>query len=172
MSCILSKGIGLGCLDSTAGIKAVYIANFNKTGTTFSVDSNDAITGMTSTETWYEYNFRKQTSSFAEEGTLSVENGTNFYVPTLTMVFHKLESTKRNAVLMLAKSDTHVIVKTQNDDYWIAGKVNAMNLTTTSVASGLAFGDLNGYTLALTGAEPALAQEVSAAAFATLTVSQ
>jgi len=171
MSCILTNGIGLGCLDSTGGIKSIFIANFNATGTTFSADTEGIITGMTSSETFFEYNFRKQTSSFAEEGTLSVENGTNFYIPTVTMVFHKLESTKRNAVLLLAKADTHVIVQTQNDDYWIAGKVNAMNLTTTSVATGLSFGDLNGYTIALTGAEPELAQEISAAAFATLSTS-
>lgn len=172
MSCILTNGIGLGCLDSTGGLKNVYIANYDQTGTTFSADASSVITGITTSETFYKYQFRKQTSSFTEEGALSVENGTNFYTPTVTMVFHKLESTKRNAVLLLAKADTHVIVETQNGDYWLAGKVNAMNLTTTSSASGLAFGDLNGYTISLTGAEPELAQEVSAAAFATLTISQ
>ena len=170
MDCILENGIGLGCLDSTGGVKAVFVANFNTTGTTFTEDANQIITGVTSSETFYQYRFRKQTSSFTEESTLSVENGTNFYVPTVSMVFQKLETSKRNALLLLAKADTHVIVQTQNDDYWVVGKVNAMNLTTTSVATGQAFGDLNGYTIALTGAEPALAQEMTAAAFATLTV--
>ncbi len=170
MACILNAGVALGCLDSTGGIKNVYIANFDAVGTTFTEDSNEVITGITTTETFFKYNFRKQTSSFTEEGTLSVENGTNFYVPTVSMVFHKLETAKRNAVLLLAKADTHVIVETQNGDYWLVGKVNGMNLTTTSVATGQAFGDLNGYTLALVGAEPALAQEIDAAAFASLTI--
>lgn len=169
--CILNGGVSLGCLDSSGGIKNVFIGNFNATGTTFTEDAEQVITGITSTETFYTYKFRKQTSSMTEEGTLSVENGTNFYVPTVSMVFHKLETLKRNSLLLLAKADTHVIVQTQNDDYWLLGKVNAMNLTTTSVATGQAFGDLNGYTVALTGAEPALAQEMSASAFAMLTIS-
>lgn len=168
-NCILTSGIPLGCLDSTGGIKNVYVANY--TGSTSFAESADAtITGITSSETFYTFKFRNQTSNFTEEGTHSVENGTNFWTQTVDMTFHKLETAKRNAMLLLAKADTHVIVQTQNDDYWLVGKVNGANLLSSTSAAGLAYGDLNGYTVSLVGTEPEMAQEISAAAFATLTV--
>jgi len=171
MSCILNSGIPLGCLDSTAGLKSVLIGKFNATGTTFTEDSNQVITGITSTETFYQFKFRKQTGNFTEELAVSVENGTKMNTQTLTLIFHKLETAKRNAILLLAKTDLHVIVETQNGEYWFLGKVNAMNLTTGSGASGQAFGDLNGYTLVFGGVEPDYAYEISSTAVGTLTTS-
>lgn len=169
-TCILTSGIPLGCLDSTGGIKNVYVGKF--TGTTvFSTNVDSIITGITSSETFYTFKFRNQTSNFTEEGGHSVENGTNFWTQTVTMTFHKLESTKRNAILLLAKTDTHVIVETQNNDFWLVGKVNGANLITSTSATGQAFGDLNGYVIGLVGTEPEIAQEISTAAFNTLTVS-
>jgi len=171
MSCILTNGIPLGCLDSTGGIKNVYIGKYDATGTTFAADSTGLITGVTSSETFYTYKFRKQTSSFTEEGGHSVENGTNFYTQTCTLSFHKLQTASRNAILLLAKTDTHVIVETQNGDYWVVGKVNGANLLTSTSETGQAFGDKNGYVIGLVGAEPEMAQEMSSTAFGTLTVS-
>ena len=170
MPCVLTSGIPLGCLDSTGGIKNVYVAKFDATGTTFSANSESQITGITSSESFFTFKFRNQTSSFAEEGSHSVENGTNMWTQTVTMVFHKLESAKRNAILLLAKTDTHVIVQTQNDDYWVIGKINSANLLSSASAAGQAFADLNGYTISLVATEPEMAQELTAAAFATLTV--
>ena len=171
MSCILTNGIPLGCIDSTGGIKNVYIAKYNTTGTTFTEDATEVITGVTSSETWYEFKFRNQTSNLAEEGGHSTENGTNFWTQTVSMIFHKLETSKRNAIYLLAKTDTQIVVQTQNDDYWVVGKVNGTNLLTSASATGQAFGDLNGYTIGMVGTEPKMAQEISAAAFATLTTS-
>ena len=69
------------------------------------------------------------------------------------------------------KTDLHIIVQTQNDDYWLVGKVNGANLLTSASATGQAFGDLNGYTIGLVGTEPSMVQEITSTAFDTLTVS-
>jgi hypothetical protein len=170
MSCILTNGIPLGCLDSTGGIKNVLIAKYDDAATSFT-EAAGVITAITSTETFYQFKFRNQTSSFTEEGGHSVENGTNFWTQTVNMIFHKLETDKRNAILLLAKTDLHIIVETQNGDYWMVGKSNGANLTASASATGQAYGDLNGWTIALTGTEPEPANEIDSAVIATLTIS-
>jgi len=169
-TCVLTSGIPLACLESTGGVKNVYIGAFSDT-TTFTYDADDVIDTVTSTETFYTFKFRPQTATFSEEGSHSIENGTNFWTQILSMVFHKMDAAKRNNILLLAGTSMHVIVETQNGDYWWVGLANGANLTASSATAGQGYGDLNGYNMTITGLEPKLATELSSAAFATLTIS-
>ena len=172
MTCILDSGIPLGC-SSTGGIKRVLIANYDPAsvfGENATVPVEGQIDVISSTQTWYEYYFRPQTSVYGEEGTHSTENGTFFYSQNVTMTFHKLEVAKRNAILLLAMADLHIIVQTQNGDYWLVGEKNGANTTASLSSAGQAFGDLNGYTITLTGSEPELARAVTSAAIITLDI--
>ena len=169
-NCVLTEGIPLACLESTGGIKNVYIGAFSDS-TTFTFDADDIIDTVTSAETFYTFKFRPQTSTYGEEGAYSVENGTQFQTQTLSMVFHKMDAAKRNNILLLGGTSMHVIVETQNGDYWWAGLVNGANLTASTTAAGLAYGDKNGYDLTITGLEPKMANQLSQTAFDTLTIS-
>lgn len=164
------ESIVLGCVDSSGGIKTVYIANYNETGTTFSADSTNEITGITSSESWYTFSFRPETSFLTETGSHAPLNGTNFWTDNVNMTFHKLETAKRNAISLLTTTDSQLIVKTQNGDYWLVGEVNGANVDASTAQSGQAFGDLNGYTINLAAKEPQMMKAVSAAAVATLTI--
>jgi len=168
-NCVLTSGIPLACQDNVGGIKNVYIGAFSDS-TTFTYDASDVIATVVSAETYYTFKFRPQTASFGEEGSHSVENGTNFWTQNLTMAFHKMDAAKRNNILLLAKTSMHVIVETQNGDYWWLGLVNGCNLTASSSAAGQSFGDLNGYNLSLAGLEPKLATELPTSVFALLTI--
>jgi hypothetical protein len=170
-NCVLTSGIPLACTESTGGVKNVYIAAYNEAGTSFTYDANDVIDTVTTTETFYTFKFRPQTASFTEEGTHSVENGTNFWTQTLAMVFHKMDADKRNNLLLLAGADLHVIVETQNGDYWFMGLKNGANLSASTVSAGQGYGDLNGYNYTITGLEPKTAHELSSTAFGLLTIS-
>ena len=170
-SCVLTAGIPLACTESTGGVKNVYIGAYNESGTTFTYDAANIIDTVTSSETFYTYKFRPQTASYGEEGSHSIENGTNFWTQTLSMIFHKLDAAKRNQILLLAGSDLHVIVETQNGDYWWVGLKNGANLTGSTAGAGKAYGDLNGYNLTIVGLEPKLAHQLDATAFGTLTIS-
>ena len=65
-NCVLTEGIPLACLDSTGGVKNVYIGAFSDS-TTFTYDVDDIIDTVTSTETFYTFKFRAQTAGFTEE---------------------------------------------------------------------------------------------------------
>ena len=168
-TCTLTAGIPLACLESTGGIKNVYIAAFSD-ATTFTL-TGDIITTAVSTETFYTFKFRPQTSSLNEEGSHSLENGTNFWTQTLAMIFHKMETSKRNNLLLLAGTQMHAIVETQNGDYWLMGKENGCYLTASTSSTGQGYGDLSGYNITIAGTEPKMATEMDSATFGTLTVS-
>ena len=161
--------IPIECMDNTGGIKNVYIAAFNEDNT-YTYDTDESILTVTSAETFYTFKFRPQTSSYSEEGTHSVENGTNFWTQTLAMIFHKMDADKRNKMLLLAQTSMSVVVEDQNGTYWFVGLVNGANTTASTNSAGQAYGDLNGYNITITGQEPLSAHELSAAGFATLTI--
>ena len=171
MSCILDTGIQIGCVDSIAGIRRVLIANFNETAVfTEAAGIVTAIAYTSPAETFYQFKFLPQTANLGQEGAHSLENGTVFYTQTVSMQFHKLDTAKRNAILLLAKLNSHVIVEDQNGTYWLVGRTNAAYVSASTANTGQAYGDLSGFTVALTALEPQLAIEVTSAAIATLTI--
>ena len=170
-NCVLTEGIPLACLDSTGGVKNVYIAAFDD-DTVFTYDADDVIDTVTNVGlTFYTFKFRPQTASYGEELTKSLENGTTFWTQTLSMIFHKMDAAKRNNMLLLAGTSMHVIVETQNGDYWWLGLANGADVSANTSGAGQSYGDLNGYNLTITGLEPVMAHELSSTAFASLTIS-
>ncbi len=169
MNCILESGIALECLSNTGGIRNVYIGAYSD-DTAFTYGTDGEIDTVTSTESFYTFKFRPQTSGFTEEATISVENGTNFFTQNVTMTFHKMDAVKRNTILLLLQTTTHVVVEDQNGLFWWVGLANGANMTTTTTAAGTSYGDLNGYSITVTGLEPTAATNLSDAGFATLTI--
>lgn len=174
-NCLLTGGYQLGCKDNTGGIQKVYITNYDDdTIYTYDADNSiltalDAATGLIA-PTYYTFEQRNENAEFTQEGQHSIENGTNFWIQTVNMIFHKNEADLRNTLLLLAKSSLTVIILDQNGRYWLLGKQNGAELTASSASMGKAYGDLNGTTLSIEGREPETADEFSAAAFATLTI--
>jgi hypothetical protein len=169
-NCVLTNGIPLACQDSVGGVKTVYIGAYSDT-TTFTYDVDDVIDTVASTETFYTFKFRPQSAANSEEGNHSLENGTNFYTQTLTMNFPKADAAKRNVLKLLAKTAMHVIVEDNNGTYWWLGLVNGADLSASTTSNGQAFGDLSGLALTILGNEPQPMYELSATAFASLTLS-
>ena len=171
MACNLSAGYGLDsfCRDSVGGIQKVYIGNFTSNAT-YDLDGNNEITGVTSGATYYTFDTAKETGEFNETLQASIENGTLFYEQTLGLVFHKNSSTLRDSLLVLAQAKLTVIVLDQNGVYWLLGKINGCDTTEGTRGFGKAYGDLNGFTINVVGKEPLPAFLISAAGFATLTI--
>ena len=168
-TCTLTAGIPLACLSSTGGVKNVSIAAFKDDAVW--TELNGEITDLTNGNTFYQYKFRPQTAAWNDEGNHSVENGTDFYTQTVTMTFHKMETTKRNNLLVLKGTQMHVIVETQNGDFWLLGYKNGMNMTASSGGTGQGYADLNGYNITLSGSEPDMAIPMTTAAIASVTFS-
>ena len=164
-TCDITSGFTLGCRDNTGGLKNIYILSG-------SVDSTAGTTGLISelsgSGSFYKFELTRQTGDFTEAITANTENGTIFYEQTVNAPFHKLQSSTRNQVRVLAKNpDIRMIVETNNGSedgvgtFFYLGQTRGMSLSGGQGASGTAFGDLNGYTMTFTGQEPEPASELS-----------
>ena len=169
MSCILQNGIGLGCKDSLGGIKEVYIASF--TGDeVYTYDAEDIIDTMTVTENFYTFKQRNEQGEFVQTGNHSVENGTNWWSQVVSLIFTKNSAEDRNTLKVLAQSTLLVIVKDQNDLYWLVGQTNGCDLISSTQSAGKSYSDLNGTTVSIEGKEPATARLIDSVAFGDLPV--
>lgn len=169
MTCPLTTGFNLDCRDSNGGIEAIWLGTYSASDSFTTASS--VITGVTlsPSRTFYKYEFRKQTSQVTETITGSTENGTIFYEQLVEINLEKMETTKRNEIMLLAQNRLYVIVKDNNGKYWWYGLTRGTELNTGNAASGTAFGDRNGYNLQFSGQEPEMAQEVAEAVIATIT---
>ena len=169
MACILASGIALGCKDSLGGIKEAYIGSFSAL-TTYTYDADDIIDTVTLGASFFTFAQRNEQGEFTQTGNHSVENGTNFWSQMVNLIFTKNDADNRNVLKVLAQSTLTIIVKDQNNLYWIIGQDNGADLIASTVGAGKAYGDLNGSTVSFEGKESAPARQVSQTAFDSLTV--
>lgn len=168
MACDLTAGISsLGC-KNPGGVKTIYLAN--KENVTSITSSSGEVTGITmSTSTqFYEFVLPKNTGSFTENYNVSPENGSVFYEQVLTLGFRKMQAAIRNTIMILNQANLIAIVLDNAGTYWLIGETNGCEVTEGSGSTGAAMGDKNGYSLTITGQEPAAAQEVDSTIIAAL----
>jgi len=164
MACLLTTGYTLGCRDSIGGIQEVFIGNFSA-GATYVLDANDVITTFSgATVSYYKFEQEMETGQFNQTGAYSTENGTVFFNQELLLTFHKNDATLRNQLLVLSQANMSVIVKDQRGLYWLMGYQNGVRATAGAMNTGKAYGDLNGFTITLSGKEPEPAVNISATA--------
>jgi hypothetical protein len=161
----LTAGFTLDCNDSNGGIDKIFIANGAVEAITASAGVVTAITVGGSALTpsdFFAFEVPRQTSSFTETINVSQENGTVFYDQALTMVFNKMEATKRNQILLMAEATSMVVVfKDNNGKYFSVGLEKGAFMSAGSAASGTAYGDRSGYEITISGTESAPSYEVT-----------
>lgn len=167
-SCLVTSNICKGCRDNVGGIKAAYIVAGCVTGTT--VDGTGKIlTVGAASGTVFTFQVEKNTSSFVETITASLENGSVFYQQDLTLVFFKLDQAKRNQIRLLAQNtDMKVFVETNDGSIFYLGEDFGMFLSAGTGESGTTFGDRNGYSITLQGLEKEPARELAGSLSSTL----
>ena len=154
MACDLTHGRLEVCKEFVGGIKAVYFIPYGALGaiTYGTTDASDRITTIAGTLSLYKYEL-KGANSFEQTITSSRENGTTFAEQTLTFTIKGLDATTTKQVKLLAWGRPHVVIKTNANNFFIAGLEHGMDVTTGLIANGTAMGDLNGYTFTLVGQE-------------------
>lgn len=153
MSCNLVQGNEVQCRDSVGGIKEVYIANFsNVLSATATSGQVSAITMAGSTK-FYTFQLRQEDGSYTNPAISSRENGTTYYDSTVTFTIKKMSASQKNSLHNLAKSRLMVIVKDNNDVFWIVGRVRGCDALDIQNGTGQALGDLNGATITISGRE-------------------
>jgi len=166
MACDITSGFVLGCRDNIGGIKAVYILS----GSINSVaDASDGlIESISGSGAFYKFELPRNVGDFNETPTPSQENGTIYYEQVVNIALHKMQSSTRNQMKVLGQNpNIKIIVETENGSvdgigkFWYVGQYRGLSLSSGTVATGVAAGDMNGYTLGFTGQEPLPASEIS-----------
>jgi len=159
MSCDITSGFNLGCRDNVGGIEQIYILSGSVT--TYTEFSTGLLSGITGSGVFYTFELPRNVGDLTETVNASLENGTVFYTQTLNVGFHKLQSSIRNQVKVLAQNpELKIIVKTNNGtsdyigQYFLLGRYRGATLSAGTGATGTAFGDANQYSLTFETTEP------------------
>jgi len=169
MACDISSGFSLACRDNSGGIKNIYILSGSVS--TVTEASEGLISDIDGSGVFYKFELTKNTGDFLETPTVSLENGTVFYDQAINVAFHKLQSSIRNSVKVLAQNpDLKIVVETNNGvespytgRFFYIGNRRGATLSGGAGATGTAFGDANQYALSFQGIEPEPAEEIQTA---------
>ena len=157
--CEITTGRLEVCKDVVGGLDAIYFINYgdyNFPADVAYVAGTDTIDTIANVTSLYKYQL-KGTNTFDQVITTSRENGTSFVEQTLSVVLKKQDAATHKTVKLLSYGRPNVIVKTRNNQFFLAGLEHGMELTTANVSNGTAMGDLVGYTLTFVGTEKLLA---------------
>lgn len=141
------------CQPNLGGVQKVWLANWEEGAATVAAsgDTKDMINNITlsSGNTWIEFPMRKNVASMTSNLQVGDEGGV--YVQTdLSMVFSKMETSKRLSMVSLATGEIMAIVKDANGLYWFLGKDNPLLASAGAGETGTGKADPNHYTVTLT----------------------
>lgn len=161
-------GLAKDCSPSMGGIVEVLIANFDDVASkTISTGKISAIT-MANTAKFKKYSFLKNTGNLVSTYTSDIANGVRYVTSVLTLLFNRMETTKRSEIALLAVSDLAVIVKDSNGVYWYLGYDEPVNLSAGDGQTGTAKADANRYSVTLQDESRDLPYEVESSVIAGL----
>lgn len=151
MACDLTGGRAKPCKDAVGGIRQIHFVDFGDLGAV-TLGSNDEVTDMAGTFTYYTYDV-KGNSSLETNITTSLENGTTFFEQVVNLTLHKLTKEDNKELKLMAFGRPHVFVETFDGSVILVGREHGAEVTGGTMVTGTAMGDLQGYTLTLTANE-------------------
>ena len=151
MPCLLTSGFTLDCKEAIGGIKSIHLISW--TASKFTVVSGVVTATTVVSGDVYTYELPKATGSMTNTTNVSIENGTSFNQADIAFKLRRLSTTKRNEMKLLAQGRCYAIVKTNNDEYWLAGKDLGCDVTAMVANTGTAMGDSTGYEVTLSAIE-------------------
>lgn len=170
MACSLTlTGRGVGCKDALGGIKRIYVTewnpdefNWDPIAATGIVDGLTVISPVTDV-TFKTYDMTRGSGSLTQTITSDLVAGTVFFDQVCSVTFNKAAAIDIIEIQNLVKGRVSVLVQDNNDNWFIMGLKNGVEVSGGTAQTGTAAGDQNGFTLEFS------AQEVSPAPFLAVT---
>ena len=151
MSCnVTLTGIGYSCEPNLAGVKAVYITDWNDVSTFAVTDNNITKIEMTAGKKFYEYVFNKNTAGLTSTMTKDETNGYQYYTNELTGNINHLDTTKHVEINELMSGRLACIVNDKNGMYWYLGQDTYATGTSLVAQTGDAPDSGNYYNITIT----------------------
>ena len=166
MSCRLTQSITKEeCLYSVAGIKALYLLNYDsaieyktKGGTGDDKNYISQITLPTNDKA-YKIDFVNNTASFSDE-LAENGNGGKYRTHTVNFTLENYDYQTLNAGDGLSLGKFVAVLVDKKNNVVILGRNNGLSATSFNYASGAAEADANGWTVILAGSELEIAQRL------------
>ena len=157
MSCDITHGRLEQCKDIVGGLQAIYVLNyglFDPIADVVYVGTTDEIQTITLPASTNVYKFElKGSNSFETTITSSRENGTTFFEQVLAITLKKQDVQTHKEVKLLTYGRPNIIVRTNANQFFIAGLTRGMDVTAGTIGNGTNLGDMSGYSLTFTGQE-------------------
>jgi hypothetical protein len=122
MACATLEEILKDCLNNSGGIYTLLInQQDNITAiTTDTTGTNWEVTAITKTAPYVALEFKRNTGSFTEDGTIDLINGSSYVTQTINLMFHRRDQEKSRAIKVLAAGQQYLnaVIGDANGNYW------------------------------------------------------
>tara|TARA_R100001082_G_scaffold82690_2_gene49518 strand:+ start:119 stop:757 length:639 start_codon:yes stop_codon:yes gene_type:complete len=171
MACNLTRGVLVDCKSSVGGLKKIfftssYCSNIRSvctlgSGATADVMSAAGFTkwdiaaddGGTDKTTVFQYDLRPNLSSMTVNATTDPASGTTFFEQTLSVTLQKLTAAQSNEIKLMCYNRSQVFVQDMNDNVFLLGINNGVDVSGGTIVTGAAKGDMTGFTIELRAEE-------------------
>jgi hypothetical protein len=169
MSCTTLTTITKGCDNNIGGITSIYVNDMENLGTLV-IDTVDwEVTSFGSlVDEFVAFEFRRNTGSYTEELQNDFVNGSQFYLQTINLMFHRREAAKSKSLKILGEGqrDLAIVVGDANGKFWYFPNAQ---LSAVTEGSGQAKADGSKYAVSFVAENEFLAYEVDSSLIPGLT---
>jgi hypothetical protein len=163
MACTLTRGLLVDCKDQIGGLKKIwfcknYAGNVRGKAT---IASNEMTSGGFAT--WdsneggkvilFQYDLRPNLSSLTVNVNSAPSAGTTFFTQNLSVTLQKLTKDQSNEIKLIAYNRVQIFVQDMNDNVFLLGMDNGVDVTGGTIVTGAGKADMSGYTLELSAEE-------------------
>ena len=157
----ITKGRKVACLGANGGVKNIYVSLFADYGITATAQEITTIGTLAET---FKYEFSSNTQGLTETPNINWDNGSQFYTQVLVGNLPIQDAETQEELFLMMRNRLVIFVEDYNDNIKLMGLKNSVKATNGSAVTGLAKGDLNGYTFEFSAEEPNFAPFLSSAA--------
>ena len=156
MACNITRGRLIDCKDTIGGLKAIYIAKSYSNNVSAAATINTTEMTTAGFATWsccggtvevFKYDLVQNLSSLTVTINSDNANGTTFFTQALSVTLQKIDHDMTNELRLMAYSRSQIFVQDANDNVFLLGIDNGCHVSGGTVITGVAKGDLNGYTI-------------------------
>ena len=165
MACENLESIVKSCDNNSGGIFKVYINQQDNideivvpTGT-WKISDINLISGG---DLYTEFEIRRNTGSYTEDAAIDLVNGSSYVTATISLMFHRRDSSKSEAIKVLGAGQQYLnaIIQDANGKFWY---FPYLQLSAVGEGSGTARADGSKYSVTLIAENDFLAYEVDPA---------
>lgn len=169
MSCLLSTTLAWDCRTESGGIRSIYIVEYDASDTVTKASGEISAHSLTGGRAYFRWDLPVETASLVAPIQVSQENGTVAYEATLTLQLNGLDTTKRNELKLAAKTRLRVIIRDNEDNYWMMGAILGANMFDGSqIEIGAGMQDRKGATVVIRHREMDTINKVQASVITSL----